>query len=601
MTLAAWITVAAILLVVVALMSNRVSPDLAMLGGLTVLLVAGVVPPAEAVSGFAERAVVMIAAIYVVAAGLTETGATEMLVRRLLGRPQTMATAQIRMMGPVAFMSAFLNTTAVVAMYIPLVKSWAKRLRISPSRLFIPLSFSAILGGTCTLIGTSSNITITGLYVDFLESHGSLAQTFSLAQPAFWHVAVVGIPATLLGLGYLLVVGRRLLPERLPPDSTMLEGREYKVEMMVEASSPIVGQSITNAGLRHLPGLYLSQIQRGDDVLPAVAPEERLQAGDILVFVGVVDSVRDLRRVRGLVPVTGVRPLPLGGRQGALAEAVVSPLSPLAGQKVRESRFRTLYNAVILAVHRRGEWVPGKIGDIRLQPGDTLLLDTHSGFVSAYRSRADFYMVTEVPESRNVRHDRAWLALAIVGLLVALLSLSPLDGMVSALLCAALMVLTRCVTWTVARKNIQWQVLIVIGAAIGIGRTMEHTGLAAVAAEGILRAVQDFGPYAMLVVVYLSTSLLAQLVSNNGAAVLMFPVAMSVARQAGVSPLPFVICLMPAAACSFITPIAYQTNLMVYGPGGYRFLDYTRIGLPLTLMVCAVSTTIAPLVFPFTP
>ncbi len=599
MGLAAWITIAAIVLVVVALLSNRVSPDLAMMGGLIFLLVTGVAPPREAISGFAERAVIMIAAIYIVAAGLTETGATELLVRRLLGQPRSYLTAQVRLMVPVAIISAFLNTTAVVAMYIPLVSGWARRLRMAPSRLFIPLSFSAILGGTCTLIGTSSNITLAGLYQSWLEGNPGVAARFSLTAPAFWYVAVVGVPSTIAGIGYLLLASRRLIPERAPIEESVGRGREYRVEVLVQESSPVVGHTIAEAGLRHLPGLFLAQIQRGEDLLPAVSPEERVLAGDILVFIGAVDSVRDLRRIRGLVPATTALPIRKAGRQGTLAEAVVSPLSPLIGQTVRESRFRTLYNAVILGVHRAGRWVPGKIGDIRLHPGDTLLLETHAGFADAYRNRADFYMVSEVPESREPRHERAWMALGILGLLVGLLAFSSLDRMVAALGCAALMVLSRCVPWTVARKNIQWQVLIVIAAAIGIGRTMEHTGVAAAAATGIIDLFASFGPHGLLVAVYLATSLLAQLVSNNGAAVLMFPVAMSVAQSADVSPLPFVICLMSAAACSFITPIAYQTNLMVYGPGGYRFTDYTRVGLPLTLIVCGIVTTLAPLVFPF--
>lgn len=601
MGLAGWITIATILLIVAALMSNRIPPDMAMLGGLTILMVAGVVPPAEAVSGFAQRAVVMIGAVYVIAAGLTETGATDVIVRRLLGRPRSLTAAQLRMMVPVAVMSAFMNTTAVVAMYIPLIHAWSRRLKLSPSKLFIPLSYAAILGGTCTLIGTSSNITITGLYSAYLGSHPAMVAEHGLSEAAFWWVSIVGVPSTLIGILYLSGVSRWLLPERKGASAETLAERQYKVEMLVEAGSPVIGQNISEAGLRHLPGLYLVEIEREGNVLSAVGPLERIQQGDHLVFVGIVESVRDLSRIKGLVPSTASGELSRQHAKNTLVEAVVSPASPLIGRTVRGSRFRTTYSAAVIAVHRSGHFIEAKIGDIRLQPGDTLLLETQSAFVEAYRNSSDFYLISEVPDARAVRHDRTWLALGILGLFVFLLVFTGLDRMVSALVCAGLMVLTRCCRGSVARKSINWQVLIVIGAAIGIGRSMEITGVAAWIAGGILDLAESFGPHGVLVAVYLLTSLFAQLVSNNGAAVLMFPVAMSLAHTMGLSPIPFLVCLMSAAACSFMTPIAYQTNLMVYGPGGYRFLDYTRIGLPLTLAVCAVATWLAPLFFPFIP
>jgi len=603
-TLAAWITIGVIILVVIGLISNKISPDVAMMGGLTMLMLFGVVEPKIAVSGFAERAVIMIGAIYIIAAGLTETGAVEMIAQNVLGRPKSLHSAQFRMMSAVAVMSAFMNTTAVVAMYIPIVSDWSKKLRFSASKMYIPLSFAAILGGTCTLIGTSSNITIAGLFSDYIDQDANLAyaNNFQLTDPAFWWVSIVGVPSVIAGVVYILIFSKWLLPERKSMTDMTLAERQYKVEMMVEEGSPIIGKSIEEAGLRHLPGLYLSEIERGGDILPAVSPDERLTANDLLVFVGVVESVVDLRKIRGLIPATDqVKKISGGRRQRTLVEAVISERSPLIGKTVRRSQFRTRYNAAIIAVHRNRHIVKGKIGDIILQPGDTLLLDTHRGFVDANRNSSHFYLCSLVEGSREVRHERAWLSISILCLLVVMLSLTNIDRMVSALVCAGVMVATRCCTGTVARQSVNWQVLIVIGAAIGIGRAMESSGAAEAIAQHILSVFEPMGPHALLIVMYLLTSLFAQLVTNNGAAVLMFPIAMAVARAANVNPVPFLVCLMSAAACSFITPIAYQTNLMVYGPGGYKYTDYTRFGAPLTAAVCLISTTLAPLFFPFHP
>lgn len=611
MTIEAWITIGTILLVIIALMSNRISPDVAMMGGLTLLLlIDGLLPgltivdPATAMSGFAERAVIMIGAIYVVAAGLTETGAVKMIANWVLGSPKSLAGAQVRMMVPVAIMSAFMNTTAVVAMYLRIIADWSRKQGFSAAKLYMPLSFAAILGGTCTLIGTSSNITISGLYSSYIRDpeNQALVQQWSLSEPAFWWIAVIGVPSAVIGIVYIVIGSRWLLADRQTGQTESSTGRQYRVEMRVQPDSPVVGRTIEEAGLRHLPGLYLADIDRGGHILPAVGPDERLRGNDILNFVGVVGSVVDLRKIRGLEPATDqTSKVRSGRRQKTLVEAVVSSRSPLVGRTVRENQFRTRYNAAIIAVHRHGQLIERKIGDIRLRAGDTLLLETHAGFVSAYRDSAHFYLISQVEDAREIRHERAWLSIAILVLLVVLLIVGTLDRMVVALVCAGLMVGTRCCTGTIARNSVNWQVLVVIGAAIGIGRAVTNTGAAAQVADTILGLCDGLPDRGFLIVLYLLTSAFAQMVSNNGAAVLMFPIAMAMATSLGVNPEPFLLCLMSASACSFITPIAYQTNLMVYGPGGYRFLDYTRFGLPLLIIVCVLSAVIAPLVFPFHP
>lgn len=632
-------TLIVVALLVICLLSNRVGTDTAMLGALTLLLVGGAVDLRSAISGFSDPSVLTIACLFVVATGLNETGAMTMIASRLLGRPKTLAGAQVRLMAPVAIMSALMNNTPIVAMYLPIVQDWSRRLRISPSRLFMPLSFAAIMGGACTLIGTSTNLAVNQLYVSYIEhlslaadqlteSEQALAQSLAamgVERPStlkqFWWIAVVGVPSAIVGIAFIAIASRWLLPERITPDAEGTEERQYTVALVVEPASPIVGKSIEDAGLRQLPGLFLSEIERQSDVIPAVSPEAIIQAGDRLVFVGVVESVVDLMKIKGLVPATDqVEKIDAPRRERTIVEAVVSHTSPLVRKSVRQSQFRTRYNAAIIAVHRGGQRLGGKIGDINLQAGDTLLLSTHHGFIEAFRNSGDFYLVSGVQGVQNVRHERAWLALSILALLVALLTipgklifgainlipsvnlpLRDIHPLIAALLCAMLMIYTRCTTGSQARRSINWQVLLVIAAALGIGRAMDQSGAARFIADIVFGSLDGLSNHALLFVFAILTSIFCQLVTNKAAAVLMFPIAMAIAGDADVNPEPYVVTLMVMAACSFMTPIGFVTNLMVAGPGGYRFSDYLRLGIPLTLIVATLATLIAPAAFPFHP
>ncbi len=594
-------------MVIITLVSGKISPDVAMLGGLTVLMFIDallpsvtIISPSEGIAGFAHPAVIMIAGLFIIAAGLQETGATEMIASKVLGRPKSVMGAQIRLMFPVAAMSAFMNNTAVVAMYMPIVTDWSRSLKISASKFFIPLSYAAILGGTCTLIATASNVTVTKLYQVYMEETPEIVSQFSLKVPAFWWVSLIGIPVTVIGIGFIAFGSRFLLPSRKTSIESTDEQREYHVEMIVMPGSPIIGKTIEAAGLRHLPGLYLVEIQRGDKIIPAVGPNEILRENDLLTFVGVVESVLDLRKIRGLEPAGDqVRKIKGGRRQRSVSEAVISGTSPLIGMTVRNSRFRTRYNAAIIAVHRNGHRVKGKIGDIKLQTGDTLLLETHAGFVEAYRNSNHFYLVSPIEGAREIRHERAWLSIVILVLMVSLLLFSGMETLVAVLFCAGMMVLTRCCTGTIARRAINIQVLVVIAGALGLGKAMQMTGAAEGIADLIISTCSGIGSHGFLFLIFALTSIFAQLITNNGAAVLVFPIAMQVHRSLDVNPEPFVLAVMLAAACNFMTPVSYQTNLMVYGPGGYKFIDFVRIGVPLTLLVGILTTLLGPIVFPF--
>lgn len=621
----AWLTVGIIALAVGAMATSRIGADTALLSALAALLVAGVYDaPSQAFAGYANPSVVMIAALFVVAAGLTETGAIQWVALRLLGTPRTPAAAVLRLSLPVAGMSAMLNNTPIVAMAMPVVSAWARRARMSPSLLFMPLSFAAILGGMCTLIGTSTNVILDDLYMGYLADNAAdLGRRFGIDRPGtierFWRVGVVGLPAALLGVGLMALLASRLIPQRRPVEDVG-GGRRYTLEMRVEPGSAIDGKTVEQAQLRHLPGLFLASIDRNGETIPAVGPEQRLRGNDVLVFVGVVDSVVDLLKIRGLSPATDqVHKIdtPRGNR--TVVEAVISESSPLCRRSIRQTQFRTRFNAAVIAVHRAGRRVAGKVGDIVLQPGDTLLLSTHQGFVSAYRNSRHFYLVSGIEDARDVRHERAWVAIGILGLFVALLALpvgpllarggavvglalpAEVAPMTAAVFCAILMVLTRCVSGTLARRSIDWQVILVIGAAIGLGEAMVQTGAADAIAHGLFNASSalGLGPRMLLLVAIMLTVVLTQVMSNVAAAVLMFPIAMTTAADAGLSPQPFLLGLMAGASASFLTPIGYQTNLMVAGPGGYRFLDFLRLGLPLTAIVAAVAVVVIPIAYPF--
>ncbi|MEQ9459394.1 MAG: SLC13 family permease [Phycisphaeraceae bacterium] len=591
----AWFTLATLVAMIVVLAWNLTGPDVVLLGTMTVLaslsLFSDRMPGIDVmVSGFGNQGLVTIGVLFVVAAGLRQTGAAEMLAQWFLGRPKGALAAQLRLMPPAAALSAFLNNTAVVAVFLPIVRDWARKIGVSPSRLLMPLSFATMLGGMCTLIGTSTNLVVDGRMRSDPSLQGGLGM---------FEIAWVGLPCAIVGIVYLLVVGRWLVPDRQPALQSDGCAREYAVEMIVEPDGALVGSTIEAAGLRHLPGLYLAEIDRRGEVLAAVGPGERLEAGDRLVFVGMVASVVDLRKIRGLAPAEdAVFKLDAPRSARRLIEGVVSNRCPLVGKSIRAGRFRTVYNAAVLAVARNGERLQQKIGDIVLQPGDTLLMEAPSSFVDQRRYSQDFYLVSTIDDSVPLRHEKAWVALVVLTLLVVAVAAGLLSMLHASLVAAGLMWLTRCCTAAEARSSIDWQILLVIGAALGLGTAVAQSGLA----EGVASAMMTLtGGSALLtlMVIFVLANVFTEIMTNVAAALLVYPIAMASAEGLGVSPVPYLITIMIAASASFSTPIGYQTNLMIYGPGGYRFTDYSRVGLPLTALVLVVTTIVTPLIWPF--
>ncbi len=582
-------TVFVVIAVTGLLAATRLAPDVVLAGAVTALMTAGILTPRDALAGMANEGMITVAALFIVAAALRETGGLDILTRRVLGRPGSILGAQARMMLPVTFLSAFLNNTPIVAMMLPVVSDWAKKNRISVSKLLIPLSYATILGGTCTLIGTSTNLVV----------HGLLSEREPRLAMGLFDLAWVGVPCALIGLAYLLLVSRRLLPDRRPVMSELSDPREYTVEMLVEPGSPLVGDTIEHAGLRHLSGMYLMEIHREGDVLPAVSSADRLHANDRVVFVGVVESVVDLQRIRGLKPATDqVFKLDAPRADRCLIEAVVSNTCPLVGRTIRGGRFRATYNAAVIAVARNGHRIRRKIGDIVLQAGDTLLLEAHPSFVVQNRNSRDFFLVSQVEDSAPPRHEKAWIAMAVLAAMVVAAATGFLSMLGASLIAAGTMVAAGCLSVSSARRSVDWEVLVVIAAAFGLSRALETTGAAAWLARSILGSCGE-SPWAALAAVYGVTMLFNAFVSNNAAAAIMFPIAIAAAKGLGVSVMPFVVGVMMAGSNDFATPMGYQTNLMVYGPGGYRFTDYLRLGGPLNLLLWGTAVGIIPLVWGF--
>jgi len=591
MSFDAWLTLLVVAGAFVALAWSWAPPDLVFVTATVVLAAAGVITTDEAFAGFSNAGMLTVAALFIVVAGLRETGVLDHIGHHVLGKAKTERAAIFRLGVVVMPMSAFLNNTPIVAMFLPVVIDWCRRHRVSPSKLLIPLSFLTILGGTCTLIGTSTNLVVNGLMVQN-----------GLDSMSLFEIAKAGIPYSIVGFVYLLTVGRRLLPDRKELIEQLGETqREYLAEMVVRPGCRLVGCTVASAGLRQLPGLFLIRIERGDVSIGPVGPEQQILSEDRLVFTGVVSGIIELEKIPGLEPVTHAdeQAVDKPPKQRQLVEAVISPSCPLIGTTIREADFRTVYGAAVVAVHRAGKRVAKKIGDISLEAGDTLLMETGPHFIRAYRHDPAFYLISDVADWRPIRRERAKISFVIFAILLLLMTTGHLPILLACSLAAVAMIGSGCISTGEARRSIEWQVLITIAASFGLGAALKNSGLATVLATTLVDTTAVWGPIAALALFYLLGSVLTELITNNAVAVLLFPFCLETARLYDVRPEPFLVALILSASASFVTPIGYQTNLMVYGPGGYRFLDFMKVGLPLNLVLWLIAIPLIPAIWPF--
>ncbi|HEX4903353.1 MAG TPA: SLC13 family permease [Acidimicrobiales bacterium] len=575
----AWVTAATLVVMLGALAWDRIAPAAVVLAATFALLLLDVIGSDQAFSGFANPAPITVAALYVVARAAQRTALLSALTTRLLGA-RGGRSSLARLLVPTASASTVFNNTPLVAMLIPDVQAWCRARGLPASRYLLPLSYATILGGVVTVLGTSTNLVVSGLL-----------QARTGEPLGIFEIAPVGGPVALVGMAVLLVAAPVLVPDRLSAtEQAEVESREFVIDVEVVPGGPLDGRTVAEAGLRDLEGVFLVSIDRGGQLVSPVAPDRRVDGGDVLTFVGKVDQVVDLQRMRGLRSTEEKHLIAIDSPRQSYFEAVVGRSSPLVGKTVREAEFRGRYQAAVVAVHRAGQRIDAKLGDVRLRHGDTLLLVAGPDFRRNWGDRNDFLLVARLGGEPSHATRKAPLVGLVTAAIVLLAALEVLPIVEGALLGAGVLVAARVLTFSEALDAVDLDVILLIGAAFGLGAAMESSGLAQEIADGLIGLFDGFGSAGIVFGAVLATAVLTELVTNNAAAVVMFPIALAVAEPAGIDPRTMAIGIAVAASASFVTPIGYQTNTMVYGPGGYRFADYVRVGMPVSLGVMATIT-----------
>lgn len=576
---------------------EKYPPDVVALALFVVLIATGLLPAGRAFSVFANPAPITVAAMFVLSAGLVKCGAIDRFVHLLEGSSRWYyGIVVLLLVVLVATLSAFVNNTPVVVVFIPVVLNLARRMQLSPSKLLIPLSYAAVLGGTCTLIGTSTNLVV-----------NSIATERGFAPFSMFELAWLGVPVTLIGAVYLALVGKRLLPDRqmLTSILTVEERREYITEAFVQPDSRLLGRSLTDAGLVSARGIRVLELVR-NGVAVALEPQSlRLQAGDRLIL---ACRPKGIVHTRGLAGVDLVSELDVGleqiaAHEGSLVEGVVTPTSDIVGSTLRELNFRQRFRMVVLAIHRHGKNLREKIDTSPIEAGDVLLMMGTDQAIHALRAGDDIILFDQPPLPARTANRKLPLALGIVVGVVTLASLEWVPIEVGAIAGGVIMCLTGCLKPKDAYDSIEWNILFLIFGMLAMGLALEHTGAAALIAQKTVAAVDYVVPAAhkgmvMLGCFYVITALLTEVLSNNAVAALMAPLAIGVAAALGVDARPFIIVVMFAASAAFATPIGYQTNTYVYGIGGYKFGDFVRIGTPLNVLCFLVAMFVVPRVWP---
>jgi len=562
-----------ILLVIIFLYKELFRPSVVFLMAVVLFMVSGILTPQEALAGFSNTQIVTVILLLVISNIIRKTAVIDGIFNKLFRHGFSYKGFIGRMMLYVAGTSAFLNNTPLVAMLIPYVHDWGKKNGIAPSKILIPLSYAAILGGMTTLIGTKIHLITSGFV---LESGLPALDIFDFTY--------VGLPLIFIGTGYMLLVGHRLLPEKKDVlDDFAEKSREYIAETVILEGSSLIGKSIEEAGLRHLKGLFLVEILRAEQKIAPVAPDEILRKGDRLIFAGVTDTIIDLIQSNKGLSVYKFDTL----RQQEkidIVEAVVPPNSSLKNKKVRDSNFRGIYDAAIIGIHRNGEKLSGKIGSIKLAAGDLLLLITGKNFEKITHSFDDFYVLSKVHEIRNLDLKKAVVSL---GGLITVILCAVIFGFAlfkGLLLFLCLMLVFRIVRIDEVKESIDLELFAILGFALAMGKAFIQSGTAEMLAQSMVSVAAPFGIIGIMVGLYILTSVLAGLMNSTAALSVTFPIALAAAATIGVEPIPLALLVSFAAAANFITPFGYATNLMVYGPGGYVFKDFIRVGFPLTLI-----------------
>jgi len=571
-----------ILFLIISLYKNLLGPGFTFIIGISVLGIFRILTPTEMLKGFANVQLAVIILLLLIGEVIRKSTLIDNLFEHFFRRTFSYRKFIFKLIFPVSALSAFINNTPLVAIMMPYVHSWGKKNNIAPSKLLIPLSYAAILGGTASLIGTSTNLVVNGMVA---------SQTLF---PAFKTLNIfdftpVGIAMILLGGLYLVLFSNKLLPDKSDVmDSIEEKSREYIVEIKVGKGSHYHNKTIESARLRNLKGLFLVEIIRNNKTISPVTPQTLILEEDYLIFAGNTETIADMVENNKTLQPSQVGMFAKRNKT-ELIEVVVSPNSGLFGKTVKESNFRGRFDAAIIAVHRNGEKIRGKIGDVRLSAGDLLLLIAGEDFKKRTQDSKDFYMLNNI---RSIEKMPMLQSLLIVGGLLASVVLSSLKLVPlfnSLLVFLVILLLTKIASPRELYKAINYNLILIIALSLALGAAMIKTGIAAGVSHVFIELFKPYGIVILFFGIFMVTNLLAAIITNIASVAIIFPIAMSLAFQLGVDPKPFALLVAFAGAASFITPIGYQTNLMVYGPGGYSFKDFFKIGLPLTILFMVVA------------
>ena len=585
MTWQAWATAAIIVIAMTMFASEKVRVDLVALITLGLLVALGIVSPEQALSGFSNEATVTVAAMFALALGIERSGALDPIIN-LLSRIRNPWQLSLGMMLAIAPLGAFIKNTALVATFLPLALRVCQRTNTSPARVLMPMAFAAQMGGVCTLIGTSSN-----LLVD------SLAQKQGLPPFGIFEFTPLGVMLAIAGIIYLMVIGRWLLPKHLDNAiSGPLQVGKYVTELKVMSDSTVVGQTIAEARLGD-QGVYPLELLRGDQHMWSPRTQ-KLSPGDVLLVRGEWDKLEQFRKHAGLEINPEFTHAENGDKANVLVEAMVAPASTAEDRTLRDLDLQASYDATVLGIHRRGHLLRDQIRDVAFQTGDVLMMLLPADAVGRLRRDDRFVVLNERDDARRPRY-KAFVAIGIMAAVVIVSALRWLPIPIAAICGVAAMALTRCFGRKDVYQGMDWKIIILLGAILPLGTAMETTGLAHVVVSGALDIIGNHGTIAALAMVYVLTALLTELMGHNPSVVLMVGIAASVAHAVHADPRPFVVAVAFAAATSFATPVGYPTNTMVYYSGGYRFLDFTKVGVPLIALFCALSMLLIPKIWPF--
>ena len=556
-------------------------PTVSFFISILVFIFGGILTPTEALHGFANEQLAVIVLLLIISDIFKKSSIVNVLFHQLFGKSKNVGSFKFGMMTVVASFSAFFNNTPLVAMMMPYTNSWAVKNKVAPSKLLIPLSYAAILGGCVTLVGTSTNLIVNGLAIDA-----------GFDPLSIFDFTAVGLPMLVIGIAYLVLFGGKLLPNTLKTsEGGESDKREFFVETYVKGGSKLIGQSVEKSGFRALKGLYLVEVVRTETSFSPVAPNFVLQEEDALIFAGETAALDEFKEVNLGITLPKIVSR-LGEDKTSTNEIVVSYNSSLIGKEVKKTDFRARYDAAIVAIHRNGERLAGKIGEMELRAGDVLLVFSGSNFLSRAKNNRAFYILSHIEEVEDINVVKVSLVFAALVTSVILSAVSS----VSLLLCLACVLLLgiflKIMPLNEIRKGLDFDLIILIAFGLAFGKAMSNSGASVYLAEGFLLLQNYLSPTLFLMLIFLITNILAAYITNKAAVAILFPISVAVAMQLGLNPIPFILIVSFGAAANFITPIGYQTNLMVYGSGGYTFKDFMRIGWPLTLIYMVVSAVI---------